>query len=79
MHVMDAAAPTPPAALPQQLSPHFSLAAFTWSDTAIRLGLDNRLPPGLLRAALDTAAMLERIRAELCQLCLLYTSDAADE
>ncbi len=50
-----------------QLSTHFTLAEFTASDTAIRLGIDNTLPPELMQRAVDTANMMERIRAELCR------------
>jgi hypothetical protein len=44
------------------LSPHFSLAEFTASQSADRLGLDNDLPAELLANARATAEMLERIR-----------------
>jgi zinc D-Ala-D-Ala carboxypeptidase len=47
------------------LSPHFTLAEFTESDTAARLKIDNSLPAVLLDQARGTAAMLERIRATL--------------
>lgn len=47
------------------LTRHFSLAEFTASDTAKERGIDNSLPPELMTAALQTAEMLERIRAEL--------------
>jgi zinc D-Ala-D-Ala carboxypeptidase len=50
-----------------QLSPHFSLAEFTASDTAARQGINNELPSTLLPIAQDTAAMLERIRQYLSQ------------
>ncbi len=50
-----------------KLSPHFTLAEFTRSDTALRLGIDNTLPPQLTNTALQTAHMLERIRAYLCE------------
>ena len=49
-----------------KLTPHFTLEEFTRSDTALRLGIDNRLPPQLMRAAQETAHMMERIRAYLC-------------
>jgi len=48
-----------------RLSPHFTLAEFTHSDTALRLGIDNSLPPQLTNTALETAHMMERIRAYL--------------
>ena len=47
------------------LSPHLTHAEFTRSDTALRLGIDNTLPEGLLANAYDTAAMFERLRAHL--------------
>lgn len=49
-----------------KLSPHFSLEEFTQSDTALRLGIDNSLPPQLANKALETAHMMERVRAFLC-------------
>ena len=48
-----------------QLSPHFSLAEFTASQTADRAGISNDLPAELLENAKRTAQMLERIRAYL--------------
>lgn len=50
------------------LSPHFSLAECTRSDTAARMGIDNNVPPLLLGAAKETARMMERIRAHLCKV-----------
>lgn len=50
------------------LTDHFTLAEFTWSDTARRLGIDNSLPDYLLEAARATCLMLERIRAHLSGL-----------
>ena len=47
------------------LSEHLTLAEFTRSDTATRLGIDNNLPLQLMDAAKATAAMLERVRAVL--------------
>jgi len=41
---------------------HFSLAEFTGSDTAARLGIDNDLPDELREAAQQTLEMMERIR-----------------
>ncbi len=46
----------------ERLSPHLTLAEFTHSDTAARLGLDNSLPENLLEAAMQTGVMLERVR-----------------
>ncbi|HYF18680.1 MAG TPA: D-Ala-D-Ala carboxypeptidase family metallohydrolase [Ramlibacter sp.] len=50
------------------LSPHFTLAEFTVSQLAKRRGIDNALPPDLLPAAMNTAQLLERIRARLSHL-----------
>ena len=47
------------------LSAHLTVAEFTESDTAARLGIDNSLPDELLEAAQATGAMLERVRAAL--------------
>jgi len=44
------------------MTPHFSLAEFTGSDTAARLGIDNSLPDELRESALKTLEMMERIR-----------------
>ena len=44
------------------LSPHFTYAEFTRSDTALRLGVSNDLPIGLVSNAHETTGMLERIR-----------------
>ena len=51
-----------------KLSPHFDLVEFTRSDTALRLGMDNTLPPQLASKALETAHMMERVRTDLCDL-----------
>lgn len=48
-----------------QLSPHFSLHDFCKSDTADRLGIDNTLPLALYPHAMQTAVMMEAIRAFL--------------
>lgn len=47
------------------MTPHFSLAEFTASDTAARLGIDNSLPDELREAAHRTLEMMERIRFHL--------------
>ena len=47
------------------MTPHFSLAEFTASDTAARLGIDNSLPNELREAAHRTLEMMERIRSHL--------------
>jgi len=44
------------------MTPHFSLAEFTASDTAARKGIDNDLPDDLREAAHQTLEMMERIR-----------------
>jgi hypothetical protein len=44
------------------MTPHFSLAEFTASDMAARLGIDNSLPDDLREAAKQTLEMMERIR-----------------
>jgi zinc D-Ala-D-Ala carboxypeptidase len=51
------------------LSPHFSLEEFTYSETALRMGVDNSLPAELMDNARATAMMLERIRVHLISLC----------
>ncbi len=51
-----------------KLSPHFTLAEFTRSDTALRLDIDNSLPPQLTNKALEMAHLMERIRAYLSDL-----------
>jgi zinc D-Ala-D-Ala carboxypeptidase len=48
-----------------KLSPHFDLSEFTRSDIAVRHNIDNTLPDTLLTKAMDTASMMERIRAHL--------------
>lgn len=48
-----------------QLTEHFTLEEFERSQTAARLGIDNRVPKDLLGFARETAAMLERIRSHL--------------
>jgi zinc D-Ala-D-Ala carboxypeptidase len=50
------------------LTQHFSADEFTASSTATRRDIDNRLPPELESAALETARMLERIRDHLKHL-----------
>lgn len=45
-----------------RLSRHFSLAEFTASDTAARLGIDNTPDAETIPHLVQTAAMLERIR-----------------
>lgn len=49
----------------QQLSPHFSLAELTASQTAARLGIDNTPTPDVLAELGRLAAVLEQVRAGL--------------
>jgi hypothetical protein len=49
----------------EMLSPHFSLAELTASDTAARLGIDNTPPPDARAALVRTALGLETVRALL--------------
>jgi zinc D-Ala-D-Ala carboxypeptidase len=48
-----------------RLSAHLTVAEFTDSDMAARLGIDNSLPDELVGAAQATGTMLERVRAVL--------------
>lgn len=48
-----------------QLSPHFSLAEMTESQTAARLGLDNKPPAAILSNLQGTALAAEPVRALL--------------
>lgn len=57
-----------------KLSDHFTLEEFTASDTAVRLGLDNSVPPELMANALAAAAMMERIRDALGAKPIIVTS-----
>jgi hypothetical protein len=50
------------------LTEHFTLEAFTSSDTALRLGIDNTLPADLMDTAVATCMMAERIRDALSQI-----------
>jgi hypothetical protein len=47
------------------LSPHFTLAELTQSQTAAREGLDNTPPAEMVDALRKTAELLERVRALL--------------
>ena len=49
----------------EMLSPHFSLAELTASDTAARQGIDNTPPPDVLETLKRTAVGLEAVRALL--------------
>ena len=48
-----------------QLSPHFTLAEFTYSDTANACGIDNTPPPAAVDQLKKTAELLEIVRAAL--------------
>ncbi len=48
-----------------QLSEHFSLQALIASETAVRMGIDNRPPPELMANLRALAAGLEEVRAAL--------------
>lgn len=50
------------------LTTHFTLEEFTFSDVAARRGLDNTLPPALREEAERTCELLERIRRFLMQV-----------
>ena len=50
------------------LTKHFTLEEFTASETATRRGIYNALPEPLLRTAVQTCELMERIRAELSRL-----------
>lgn len=50
------------------LTDHISLEELTRSDTAVRLGFDNKPPADLVPNLADTARMLERIRTHLCDI-----------
>lgn len=49
------------------MTPHFTLAEFTRSDTAARKGIDNTPPHEMLPVIEQTMQMMERIRAYLSQ------------
>ena len=47
------------------LSPHFTLAELTASQTAARLGINNTPPPSIVDALRKTSQLLEQVRALL--------------
>ncbi len=47
------------------LSPHFTLEAFTASDTAARLAIDNSAPAALIQRLRYTTNMLEVVRDDV--------------
>jgi zinc D-Ala-D-Ala carboxypeptidase len=56
------------------LTPHFTLAEMVFSDTALRLGLDNTPSPEILTELQRTAQMLEHIRSILGGVPIRVTS-----
>lgn len=48
-----------------QLSPNFSLEELTFSETAVRKGVDNTPPPQIVARLTDVARRLEEVRAIL--------------
>lgn len=57
-----------------ELTAHFTLAEFTSSDTAARLGINNTVPDDLMSNVIDTALLLEIIRSELGGAAIHVTS-----
>ena len=59
-----------------ELTKNFNLNEFTFSETAIRLEIDNdiKIYPDKMENIKRLANLMQQIRD-----CLLYTSDAADE
>ena len=66
-----------------QLSKHFTLSEMIKSMTATRKGIDNTPGAGEIKSLGDLCyEVLEPLRAHFDKpvtICLLYTSDAADE
>jgi zinc D-Ala-D-Ala carboxypeptidase len=56
------------------LSPHFTLAEFTVSDTAARRGIDNDPPLDVVQALKHTALGLEGVRMRLGMAPIVITS-----
>lgn len=56
------------------LSPHFTLAEFTVSDTAARKGIDNTPPDSAMPALRRTAQGLEAVRVRLGMAPITVTS-----
>jgi hypothetical protein len=56
------------------LSPHFTLAEFTVSDTAARKGIDNDPPSEVMAALKHTAMGLEGVRVRLGMAPIVITS-----
>jgi zinc D-Ala-D-Ala carboxypeptidase len=56
------------------LSPHFTLAEFTASETAARKDIDNTPPPEVMPALLKTAQGMEAVRVRLGGAPITVTS-----
>ena len=56
------------------LSPHFTLAELTVSDTAARKGIDNTPSPAMIENLKKTAALLEEVRTLLGGKPIIVTS-----
>jgi hypothetical protein len=62
-----------------QLSPHFTLAEMTYSQTAAAMGIDNTPPSDVLAELTRTCEMMEKIRAALGGLPITVTSGYRSE
>lgn len=60
--------------MPRMLSPNFSLDEFTFSQTAARLGIDNKPDAQSLKNLRELAATLEQVRGKLGNLPILISS-----
>lgn len=56
------------------LSPNFTLAEFTRSATAIRLGIDNTPTPAIIENLRFTASKLEEIRAQMAGMKTIFVN-----
>ena len=56
------------------LSPHFTLAEFTRSERAERLGLDNSIPKHLMPNAIRMAMLMEQVRSILGNKIIIVNS-----
>ncbi|HML29174.1 MAG TPA: D-Ala-D-Ala carboxypeptidase family metallohydrolase [Hyphomicrobium sp.] len=57
-----------------QLTPHFHLSEFTYSETAKRLGIDNTPPPEIVWRIAQTAFALETLRAAVYRKSVIVMS-----
>lgn len=75
--------PSAPDQAIDRLSPHFTLAELTHSNTGSRLGLKNDPPPSVISVLIQTAKMMERVRELLGGRPILissgYRSDALNK